>query len=89
MVEAGNLGLTNIGGEVTSIYRHQRSINFNPQLSKIKVRQDQSDMDHDDHRHGDQADHRGDQVDRHGDQADRQGDHDDDLVDRFGDMDSG
>ena len=67
-------GLTNIGGEVTSIYRHQRSINFNPQLSKIKVRRDHGDMDHDD--------------DRPGDQVDRQGGHDDDLGDRQDDMDS-
>ena len=32
------MDLANIVGEVASIYQHQRSINFNPKLSKIKVR---------------------------------------------------
>ena len=83
-------GLTNIGGEVASIYRHQRSINFNPQLSKIKVRRDHGDMDHDDDRPGDQVDHQGeDRVDHQGgDHVDHQGGHDSDLGDRQVDMDS-
>ena len=68
--EASNLGFNQHWSEVASIYRHQRSINFNPQLSKIKVRRDHSDMDHDDDRPGDRVDHQGghhnDLRDRHG-----------------------
>ena len=74
-------GLTNIGPEESPPFtRHQRSINFNPQLSKIKVRRDHGDMDHDDDHLGDL--HQGDEADDH------QGDHDHDQGDLHDDMDS-
>ena len=76
-------GLTNIGPESPPFTRHQRSINFNPQLSKIKVRRDHGDMDHDDDHLGDQADlHQGGEADDH------QGGHDHDHGDLHDDMDS-
>ena len=53
-------------GEVASIYQHQRSINFNPKLSKIKVRR------------GHDGEHLGDQDGLLGGQGDRQVDHQDD-----------
>ena len=67
-------GLTNIGPESPPFTRHQRSINFNPQLSKIKVRRDHGDMDHDDDHLGDlhQGDHDHDHGDLHDDMDSRQ-----------------
>ena len=52
-------------GEVASIYWHQRSINFNPKLSKIKVRR------------GHDGEHLGDQDGLLGGQGDHQVDHQD------------
>ena len=51
--------------EVASIYQHQRSINFNPKLSKIKVRR------------GHDGEHLGDQDGLLGGQGDHQVDHQD------------
>ena len=50
-------------GEVASIYQHQRSINFNPKLSEIKVRR------------GHDGEHLGDQDGLLGGQGDHQDDH--------------
>ena len=63
------MDLANIVGEVASIYQHQRSINFNPKLSKIKVRR------------GHDGEHLGDQDSLLGGQGDHQVDYQDDHQD--------